>query len=647
MCVLKLGNHPTVKLVNNQVDPKWIKETKKLRNYLKDKKLCRVVFYEFDKDVIYKLMSNYEEPVTNHIDEVGIFQPLSQRVIGGHSTSYDYNFYICRLYGFSEVNLRLAHDLDKDYEMIWYNIDQQHALFNEMNHTIENQSFNIEEFKEAHKKVVTENGIKKDSTIFQEINKWVKKAEKQNVMNWSQVTDNQTGDFEFIKKSAAKPFMVECTFGNTNVITNKTQKINDNPFGWGDWQKLRNQLTNNDDLYQAVFTDYGNLKYFLGKVKDNTFFYKSKEEAFIKRQYFATNAQPADKSIYNGEVECAYFKFLLTFLDSDGKIDMKTYGLTKQQSELTKDGLLYPSLDTVINIWNKLDKYYKSNKENVKDELDTLRNYFLEYFEQITMTASKSKGLCAQINRRLAEKAKHYAETLSSDKKQPLNVKDQRLTKFENAIWFIKNSVILYHKFHEKCSFSLYGMTEAYLKYYKKHFDNGWFSDAAMTMMVKGVSTGTAGRYPTISSHHTKLVNETEKFLREKKTTTDLGLRRQHNQLWELSKDEVLEDVTYPGYYYCPKENKWLDESNSDLGHDLLKKWGREATLENTFIQGRKENRKWNKGNFPKPADYFDGILKTYQNMINNPMSVDRRALTAAMTCEPVIEKVIEKYNQL
>ena len=36
MCELKLGNHPTVKLIDNQIDPEWIKETKELRNYLKE-----------------------------------------------------------------------------------------------------------------------------------------------------------------------------------------------------------------------------------------------------------------------------------------------------------------------------------------------------------------------------------------------------------------------------------------------------------------------------------------------------------------------------------------------------------------------------------------------------------------------------------
>ena len=196
---------------------------------------------------------------------------------------------------------------------------------------------------------------------------------------------------------------------------------------------------------KQYFTKDGVLEYFLSKVKRNSFFYRDKEEAFIKRQYFATNAQPSDKVIYNGEVECAYFKFLLTFLDSDGKVDMKTYGLTKLQSDLTKDGLLYPNLDTVINIWDKLNEYYQSDKEIVKDELNTLRNYFLDYFESMTNMASKPQGLCAEINRKLAAKAKHYADTISSDNKQPLNVKDQRLTKFENSVWFIKNCVILYH----------------------------------------------------------------------------------------------------------------------------------------------------------------------------------------------------------
>tara|TARA_R100000005_G_C4903857_1_gene144761 strand:- start:123 stop:695 length:573 start_codon:yes stop_codon:yes gene_type:complete len=190
-------------------------------------------------------------------------------------------------------------------------------------------------------------------------------------------------------------------------------------------------------------------------------------------------------------------------------------------------------------------------------------------------------------------------------------------------------------------------MTEAYLKFYQAHFNNGWFSDKAMVDMVKGVSTGTAGRYPTINSHHTKLVNETEKLLKEKKTTTDPGLRRQHNQLWESAKDEVLTDVEYNGYYFCPKEGKMLDETNTDLGHDLLKKWGREAKLETTFIQGRKENRKWNKGNFPKPADYLDGVLKTYQNMMSNPQNVEQEVMMKILPCIPVIEKVIEKYKQL
>lgn len=650
MCKLELGNHPTVKLksINGQreIDPIYISETVKLRNYLiKKNYLSRVVFYEFDKEVIYLLIKNYQKPVEHYVDECGIFQPLAQRVLGGHSDKYDYNFFICRLYGFSEVNLRLAHALDKSPEMIWYNIDQQHALDFEFRHTVGNENFDIKTFKEAHKLVVTENGVDEDNVVYKEIEKWIKKADKQSVMNWNQVANNQTEDFKFIKDSVNKPFMVECTFGKQKVITNKTQKINDNPFSWGDWQKVRNQLTNNDELYQTVFTKDGNLNWFVAKIKENTFWYKT--DAFIKRQYFATNAQPADKTIYAGEVECAYFKFLLTFLNDDGKIDMKTYGLTKLQSDLTKDGLLYPSLDTVLNIWDKLNKYYQSDTEIVKDELNKLRHYFLNYFNGITMTASKPKGLCAKINRRLAEKAKHYADTISSDKKQPLNVKDQRITKYENSIWFIKNSIILYHKFHEKCAFSLFGITESYLKFYLEHFKNGWFDDTAMKSMVLGVPVGTAGRWDTINGHHNKLVIETEKFLTENKTTTNIGLRRKHNQLWESAKDEVLNNIVYDGYYFCPLENKMLDEANTDLGHDLLKRWGREAKLETTFIQGTKTNRTWNKGNFPKPADYFDGVLKTYENMMSNPQNVEQDVMMSVVTSKPVVERVIEKYKQL
>ena len=123
-----------------------------------------------------------------------------------------------------------------------------------------------------------------------------------------------------------------------------------------------------------------------------------------------------------------------------------------------------------------------------------------------------------------------------------------------------------------------------------------------------------------------------------------------NEQRWETyipAKDEVLNDVDYNGYYFCPKENKMLDETNTDLGHDLLKKWGREAKLETTFIQGRKENRKWNKGNFPKPADYLDGVLKTYQHMMSNPQNIEEEVLMKILPCIKVIKKVIEKYEQL
>ena len=81
-----------------------------------------------------------------------------------------------------------------------------------------------------------------------------------------------------------------------------------------------------------------------------------------------------------------------------------------------------------------------------------------------------------------------------------------------------------------------------------------------------------------------------------------------------------------------------------------LKKHGKNAQeLINSmkFIQGRKENRKWNKGNFPKPADYLDGVLKTYQHMMINPQNIEEEVLMKILPCIPVIKKVIEKYEQL
>ena len=72
MCELKLGNHPTVKLIDNQIDPEWIKETKELRNYLKDNNLSRVIFYQFDKDVADPTLDARINKEVNQMKQSGI-----------------------------------------------------------------------------------------------------------------------------------------------------------------------------------------------------------------------------------------------------------------------------------------------------------------------------------------------------------------------------------------------------------------------------------------------------------------------------------------------------------------------------------------------------------------------------------------------
>ena len=82
----------------------------------------------------------------------------------------------------------------------------------------------------------------------------------------------------------SKPLMVEFTYTYNRPATNKTQKINLNPYGWGDYQCLRNQLTHNEELYNAVFTKEGKLDYFIKEAKNNNFF-STDQKTFIKRQY--------------------------------------------------------------------------------------------------------------------------------------------------------------------------------------------------------------------------------------------------------------------------------------------------------------------------------------------------------------------------
>ena len=228
----------------------WIKQSIKFRNYLIKNNDSDVIFFQFEKDALYHLFRFYNDNPSKTSDEITVSKPLSQRIIGAHGEKYDNNFLICRLLGYSVINLRLSHILDKPYENRFYCNDQQHAFMYEYEHINKDESINLLDFKNALKDVVNENGTKSDNLILMELNEWIEKAEGIGEMRWSQITNSDK--FPLLKKKIKKPLVVEFTYTDNKSATNKTQKINDNPYGWGDYQKLRNQLSH----YEKLYPDY-------------------------------------------------------------------------------------------------------------------------------------------------------------------------------------------------------------------------------------------------------------------------------------------------------------------------------------------------------------------------------------------------------
>ena len=94
-------NMKTITKQDIQPDGEWIKQSIKLRNDLIKKKDSAVVFNRFDSDAISHLFREYSKHPTKTTDEIAIVKPLSQRIIGAHGATYDNNFFICRLLGYS------------------------------------------------------------------------------------------------------------------------------------------------------------------------------------------------------------------------------------------------------------------------------------------------------------------------------------------------------------------------------------------------------------------------------------------------------------------------------------------------------------------------------------------------------------------
>ena len=625
-------------LINEGNKSQFIEEIKKVREYLiANGNMSAVYFLPIEKELLVSWMANYSKPPENYLDEMGIHMPLAQRVIGAHSPEYDLNFFICRLYGMSVINLRLSHVLDMDYAIKFFCNDQQHATDYEIKITHQQKTVDVNLFKIAHNKVVVENGINNSNPIYKEIMKWIKVSERRdNLMNWNTVVNDDVGSYNLILENSKKPLMVELTFGTTKVTTNKTQKINDNPYGWEDWQKVRNQLTNNPELYKTLYTLNNDISYFDKQVKYNGFFV-DKDGKFVKAQYFATNGQP-DKT-NNGEAQEMFFKFIMSFLDEDKNIKYD-FGIESKDVILIRDGDKYKDhLEELITKWDGFDKNLKVNKEQIL----TLRNLFFEFFTNAYTHGRQKKGSKSlKINQFLNSKSKHYAEHINKqDRKGSTNVKDLRLTKLENALWVMKNCVILFHKHNEKTSMSFSDIINNYLSEFYNYLEDN-LDDNTLKRWTN-LPTSTLGRLPINKEINDYVVTKVTDMLKESKVTTDSTLKRKHDELFREARSRIPYD-TGNGYYYDAENNVWLDHTNVDMGHDILAKLGREANMKTTFIQYYKENRRGNDGIFPTPVEYYQNKLNACVNVLASEHDVDDRKINATISI-PLLKEIISMYE--
>ena len=632
------NNMKTITKQDIQPKGEWIKQSIKLRNDLIEKKDSAVVFNRFDNDAIYHLFREYSKHPTKTTDEITIAKPLSQRIIGAHGATYDNNFFICRLLGYSVINLRLSHILDKPFKNRFYCNDQQHAFMYEYGIINQNSDLDLPDFNNALVNVTSENGTPEDNPILKEIKEWIEKAKDIGEMKWSQVKNSDK--FPLIQEKMVEPLMVEFTYTYNKPATNKTQKINDNPYGWGDYQKLRNQLSHNENLYETVFTEDGNnLEYFHTHSLSNDFF--GKDGKFIKKQYFATNAQPSNQE-YTGEIEAAFLKLLMIFIDDNGKIDFTNNGIVKKDLTLIKDGSMYSKLKSYTDKWNKLDKQLTEKPEETKVDIKKLRTYFFDYLKGIEPLAKSKIKKLYNINKEFARVAKEYGVD-HNHSKLVLNIKDMRLTKLENALWFIKNSIILSELYTEKTAQPIATISAEYVNIFNTNLDKFLSKSTKSDLLTLGSTSET--RYEYLSLWNTRVFNILSDNLKNVKVKTDPVMRKKQNELFSIAKSRSDSFFDLPGYYFCPTQSIWLNDDNTDLGHDLLSKYGRQVNMDTIFIQNRSQNRKYNKGNFPTPKNYYINILNSYDNAISGKENVEPEYLSSMIESRKVLQEVVDIYE--
>ena len=232
--------------------------------------------------------------------------------------------------------------------------------------------------------------------------------------------------------------------------------------------------------------------------------------------------------------------------------------------------------------------------------------------------------------------------------KNVLNIIDLKLTKLENVIWIFKSCVVLSEK-HSKTTIGQ--ITKSYLNQLEKLTTSGVIyteskkeDDDSSEYNLFTQSTDSKGRLPYLMTTHTKMRTRISKDISNDKLDTDMQLRNAHREIFSVAKESVGIQYDKDLYYFDPKSSGDLYDANTALGHDLLKKNGRVAKVDTTFVQNRSENRKWNNGNFPAPADYYQGVLDTYKNMLENS-TLDMKQELHIKGCYMILNEVVEMYK--
>ena len=67
--------------------------------------------------------------------------------------------------------------------------------------------------------------------------------------------------------------------------------------------------------------------------------------------------------------------------------------------------------------------------------------------------------------------------------------------------------------------------------------------------------------------------------------------------------------------------------------------------MDTIFIQNRSQNRKYNKGNFPTPKNYYINILNSYDNAISGKENVEPEYLSSMIESRKVLQEVVDIYE--